>query len=78
MFVCLRNVAYQAATHIETLITEPETGNPRLMFYSLSDNKCALVQDMELPSAAYNELFWAPEGQYFVMVCCQRWKGGYS
>jgi len=59
---------WETSSNRFALITEPETGNPRLMFYSLSDNKCALVQDMELPSAAYNELFWAPEGQYFVVA----------
>jgi len=50
------------------LITEPEVGNPRLAFYSLHKDKCDMVASMELPSASYNHVFWAPEGQYFIVA----------
>jgi len=50
------------------LITEPEVGNPRLAFYSLDKDKCDMVASMELPSASYNQVFWAPEGEYFIVA----------
>jgi len=51
------------------LLTEGQTAQKtNLYFFSLEANKCVQVGQFELPSGAYNNLFWAPDGQYFVIA----------
>lgn len=38
-----------------------------LVFYSLANNECKQVAQFEVGSN-YNKIFWAPEGQYFVVA----------
>jgi translation initiation factor 3 subunit B len=49
------------------LITTDDTGHkPKLHFYQLGVDKCETVASLDLPSNSFNEIFWAPGGQYFV------------
>jgi len=49
------------------VLVKDEAGNhPRLLFYQLGKEKCENVQTFVLPSNGFNQLLWAPEGQYFV------------
>jgi len=51
------------------LLTESASSSKtNIMFFSLTDQKCENVCQFELPSSAYNKVFWAPDGQYFVVA----------
>merc|ERR1719277_427168 len=49
------------------VLTTDEGGQcPKLLIYQLSKDKCELIKETNLPSNSFNNLFWAPDGQYFV------------
>lgn len=50
------------------LTTDDAGHHPKLLIYMLGSAKCEQISSFDLPSNSFNELFWAPEGQYF--VCC--------
>lgn len=50
------------------LTTDDAGHHPKLLIYLLSNAKCEQICSFDLPSNSFNELFWAPDGQYF--VCC--------
>lgn len=55
------------------VITEDEDNQrPRLMIYQLSPDKVEEVVNFDLPSNSFNNLFWAPDGQYFVVAATSR------
>mmetsp|Transcript_113620 Transcript_113620/g.332005 ORF Transcript_113620/g.332005 Transcript_113620/m.332005 type:complete len:701 (-) Transcript_113620:153-2255(-) len=50
------------------LTTDDAGHHPKLLIYMLGAAKCEQICSFDLPSNSFNELFWAPDGQYF--VCC--------
>jgi len=49
------------------VLTADEGGqSPKLSMYQLSKEKCECISITPLPSNSFNNLFWAPDGQYFV------------
>jgi len=50
------------------LTTDDAGHHPKLMIYLLGSAKCEQICSFDLPSNSFNDLFWAPDGQYF--VCC--------
>lgn len=49
------------------VLTADELGHhPKLLVYALGKEKCENVVSFDLPSGQYNNVYWAPEGQYFV------------
>jgi len=50
------------------LTTDEEGHHPKVLFYSLLQDKCELVCTFPLPSNSFSNLVWAPEGQYFVIA----------
>jgi len=54
------------------VITTDDTGHkPKLSFYLLNDEKCEVVSSIDLPANSFTEMFWAPNGQYFVCAAMQ-------
>eukprot|EP00392_Amoebophrya_sp_AT5.2_P018679 g19269.t1 len=50
------------------LLTEAGTGKTLLTFYSLANSKCEQISSFELQAQTYNQVFWSPDGQYFVVA----------
>merc|ERR1739838_867360 len=51
------------------VISTDESGlRPKLSIYCLKKDKCEVICSNDLPGTNYNDLFWAPEGQYFVLA----------
>jgi len=50
------------------LTTDDAGHHPKLLIFMLGSAKCEQICSFDLPSNSFNELYWAPEGQYF--VCC--------
>jgi len=49
------------------VMTKAEDGHrPKILFYALGNEKCENVCSFDLPASTFTELFWAPNGQYFV------------
>merc|ERR1712151_1365070 len=42
--------------------------SPKLLIYQLSKEKCENISVTPLPSNSFNNLYWAPDGQYFVVA----------
>mmetsp|Transcript_112625 Transcript_112625/g.313277 ORF Transcript_112625/g.313277 Transcript_112625/m.313277 type:complete len:700 (-) Transcript_112625:153-2252(-) len=56
------------------VLTADDNGHhPKLLIYLLGSNKCEQICSFDLPSNSFNEVFWAPDGQYF--VCCAMGQG---
>jgi len=51
------------------VLTTDEAGSrPRLLIYALGKEKTEEIVNFDLPSNSFNNLFWAPDGQYFVVA----------
>jgi len=51
------------------VLTADEAGHkPKLIIYALGKEKTEQIVDYDLPSNSFNNLFWAPDGQYFVVA----------
>jgi translation initiation factor 3 subunit B len=51
------------------IISANDTGHqPKLAIYEMKSDRVEMVVSHDLPSGSYNELHWAPEGQYFVLA----------
>lgn len=50
------------------LTTDDAGHHPKLLIFMLGNAKCEQICSFDLPSNSFNEVFWAPDGQYF--VCC--------
>lgn len=50
------------------LTTDDAGVRPKLQIYMLGLEKCEQLVCFDLPSNSYNQVFWAPEGQYFVVA----------
>jgi len=49
------------------VLTADEAGHhPKLLLYALVNAKCENIAVLDLPSNSFNNLYWAPDGQYFV------------
>jgi translation initiation factor 3 subunit B len=49
------------------VMTKDEAGHrPKIQFYALGNEKCENVQTFDLPASSFTDMFWAPNGQYFV------------
>lgn len=49
------------------VMTKDEAGHrPKILFYALGNEKCENVQSFDLPASSFTDMFWAPNGQYFV------------
>jgi translation initiation factor 3 subunit B len=54
------------------VITTDDTGHkPKLLFYALTNDKFENVRTLDLPSNIFTDVFWAPNGQYFVCAAIQ-------
>merc|ERR1712157_176053 len=40
--------------------------SPKLSIYQLTKERCVMLSVTALPSNSFNQVFWAPDGQYFV------------
>lgn len=55
-----------------SVITTDDTGHkPKLLFYILGTEKCEKVCELDLPANSFTDVFWAPNGQYFVCAAMQ-------
>lgn len=51
------------------VLTADEAGvKPKLLIYRLGEEKCEQLCCFDLPSNSFNQVIWAPEGQYFVVA----------
>lgn len=51
------------------VLTADEAGQkPKLLIYQLGKETCDQIVSLDLPSNSFNNMFWAPEGQYFVIA----------
>jgi len=50
------------------LTTDDAGHHPKLLIYLLGSAKCEQICAFDLPSNSFNQVFWAPEGQYFVVA----------
>merc|ERR1719215_1535109 len=58
------------------VITADEAGlKPKLLVFALKEEKVEQLCDFDLPSNSFDSIFWAPDGQYFV-VAASRNTGG--
>mmetsp|Transcript_54450 Transcript_54450/g.151705 ORF Transcript_54450/g.151705 Transcript_54450/m.151705 type:complete len:701 (+) Transcript_54450:79-2181(+) len=48
------------------LTTDDGGLSPKLLLYQLGKEKCENISVTNLPSNSFNNLFWGPDGQYFV------------
>lgn len=55
-------------SRFSVLTTDDAGHRPRLFIYGLTKEKCENIAAFDLPSNSFNNFFWAPEGQYFVVV----------
>jgi|EP00927_Polykrikos_kofoidii_P049678 translation initiation factor 3 subunit B len=53
------------------VLTSDEGGLTKLLIFQLGKEKCELIADTPLPSNSFNEFYWGPEGQYFVIAALQ-------
>jgi translation initiation factor 3 subunit B len=53
------------------VITADEAGlKPKLLVYALQKEKVEEICNFDLPSNSFDSIFWAPDGQYFVVAAC--------
>lgn len=50
------------------LTTDEQGHHPRLLIYGLGAEKCEQICSFDLPSNSFNSVFWAPDGQYFIVA----------
>jgi len=51
------------------VLTTDDAGHlPKLLIFLLGKEKCEMVCSFDLPSNSFNNFFWAPDGQYFVVA----------
>jgi len=55
-------------SRFSVLTTDDAGHRPRLFIYGLVKEKCENISVFDLPSNSFNNFFWAPEGQYFVVA----------
>lgn len=49
------------------VLTADDAGHhPKLLIHALGSAKCEQIACLDLPSSSFNNVFWAPDGQYFV------------
>eukprot|EP00928_Gymnodinium_smaydae_P003345 TRINITY_DN111_c0_g1_i1.p2 TRINITY_DN111_c0_g1~~TRINITY_DN111_c0_g1_i1.p2 ORF type:complete len:704 (+),score=238.21 TRINITY_DN111_c0_g1_i1:105-2216(+) len=52
-----------------SILTTDEGGlNPRMLIYQLGKEKCENISITNLPSNSFNNFYWGPDGQYFVVA----------
>lgn len=50
------------------VITEDDAGTSKLLIFQMSKEKCENICAQSLPSNSFNHVYWAPDGQYFVVA----------
>lgn len=56
------------SSRLGLLVEGSSSSKTMMLFYNLADDKCVEVAKFELPSGAFSQIHWAPEGQYFVVA----------
>eukprot|EP00440_Ansanella_granifera_P023219 gb/GFBE01025215.1/.p1 GENE.gb/GFBE01025215.1/~~gb/GFBE01025215.1/.p1 ORF type:complete len:704 (+),score=250.32 gb/GFBE01025215.1/:1-2112(+) len=63
----VRGVFWESKGHRIAVLTHDEAGHRPMMFiYELTKEKCEKICEFSMPSNSYNQVYWAPGGQYFV------------
>lgn len=50
------------------LAADDQGHKAKLLIYALGQEKCERIVCFDLPSSSFNEVVWAPEGQYFIVA----------
>lgn len=65
----VRGFFWEARGNRFAVLTADEAGlKPKLLIFVVNEDKTEEIVNFPLPSNSFNNLFWAPDGQYFVIA----------